>query len=49
MSSLPACSLGDLLGEKPDSLNLQKEVKNSKTDLSSASVREQLVMSVEVR
>jgi hypothetical protein len=34
---------------KPDGLNLQKEVKNSRSDLSSASVGEQLEMLLEVR
>jgi hypothetical protein len=45
-----ACMLtGDLLRMKPDGLNLPKEVKNSMSDLSSASVREQLEMLLEVR
>jgi hypothetical protein len=49
MSSLPTYSPGDLLGVKPDGLNLQNEMKNSRTDLSSASAREQLEMLLDVR
>jgi hypothetical protein len=45
-----ACMLTeDLLGMKPDGLNLQNEMKNSRTDLLSASAREQLEMLLEVR